>query len=124
MFLGNGDGTFQAPVSYSAGGNGTDSVSIGDVNGDGYPDLITANCGKCLNACDNGTVGVLLGGAVDLDKHRVPRSLRLLQGAGVCIAYSLTLDADHCCAKITAASLTDVSTSIISKCDASVAYMT
>ena len=61
VLLGNGDGTFQAAVSYSAGGSGTDSVTIADVNGDGHLDLVTANCGNGSNECDNGTVGVLLG---------------------------------------------------------------
>ncbi len=55
VLLGNGDGTFQSPVSYSSGGilpyyGG--SVAIADVNGDGKPDLIATN---------RGSVAVLLG---------------------------------------------------------------
>jgi len=41
IMLGNGDGTFQAPVSYNAagaGGNGG-AVAVGDFNGDGKPDI-------------------------------------------------------------------------------------
>lgn len=38
VFFGNGDGTFQAPVSY-AGANVPYSVAVGDFNGDGLPDL-------------------------------------------------------------------------------------
>ena len=37
IILGNGDGTFQAPVSYATGD--VASISIGDVNGDGLLDI-------------------------------------------------------------------------------------
>jgi hypothetical protein len=53
VLLGSGDGTFQAPVSYSSGGYGATSVAIGDVNGDGNPDLVVAN--------SDSSVSVLLG---------------------------------------------------------------
>ena len=46
VLLGNGDGTFQAPVSYSAWSVG--SVAVADLNGDGYPDLVASNyCQRC-----------------------------------------------------------------------------
>jgi hypothetical protein len=55
VLLGNGDGTFQAAVSYSVGPFGYFAVSVttGDFNGDGKLDLVTANRG--------GDVSVLLG---------------------------------------------------------------
>jgi len=42
VFLGNGDGTFQAPVTYAAG-SGPISVIAGDFNGDTKLDLAVAN---------------------------------------------------------------------------------
>ena len=60
VLLGNGDGTFQAAVSYNSGGEDADSVAVADVNGDGHPDLLVAN--QCLNSnCTSGDVSVLLG---------------------------------------------------------------
>jgi hypothetical protein len=56
--LGNGDGTFQKATQYNSGGNFANSVAIGDVNGDGHPDLIVAN--MCDAGCE-GIIGVLLG---------------------------------------------------------------
>lgn len=53
VFLGNGNDTFQAGVSYATGA-GADSIAVGDVNGDGFLDLVTANSTA-------GTVSVLLG---------------------------------------------------------------
>src|SRR5580704_7362369 len=54
VLLGNGDGTFQAAVSYRSGGTSAASVAVADVNGDGRLDLLVANSGSS-------TVGVLLG---------------------------------------------------------------
>lgn len=59
VLLGNGDGTFQSGVTYTAGYSPT-SVAIGDVNGDGRPDLVIANQYQC-SSCSNGGFSVLLG---------------------------------------------------------------
>jgi hypothetical protein len=53
VLLGNGDGTFGVKTDYSTG-NWAHSVAIGDLNGDGKPDLATANEGSSA-------VSVLLG---------------------------------------------------------------
>jgi hypothetical protein len=52
VLLGNGNGTFQAPVNYSVS-SPTESIVIGDFNGDGIPDL-------ALDSCCSG-IFVLLG---------------------------------------------------------------
>lgn len=53
VLLGNGDGTFGAASMY-AGGSDPLFVAVGDVNGDGYVDLVAANS-------DTSTVSVLAG---------------------------------------------------------------
>jgi hypothetical protein len=60
VFLGNGDGTFQAEVRYDSGGPFTYSVAVGDFNGDGNLDLVVADCSPYTGA-SCGLVGVLLG---------------------------------------------------------------
>jgi len=42
LLLGNGDGTFGEATAFGAGA-GPISVAMGDVNGDGRPDLVVAN---------------------------------------------------------------------------------
>ena len=44
VLLNSGDGSFQARREYAAD-EGAESVAIGDLNGDGKPDLVTANVG-------------------------------------------------------------------------------
>jgi hypothetical protein len=53
IMLGNGDGTFQAPVTYTTAEDPR-MVIVGDFNGDGKLDLATANA-------DSETISVLLG---------------------------------------------------------------
>ena len=62
VMLGKGNGTFQAPLSYSSGGCGVPYVSLADVNSDGRPDLIvsTSSQSNC-SLLDPGLVSVLLG---------------------------------------------------------------
>ena len=59
VLLGNGDGTFQTPVSHESGGGGATSVAIADLNGDGRPDVVVANACISQSSCE-GAAGVLL----------------------------------------------------------------
>jgi hypothetical protein len=60
ILLGNGDGTFQAPVTYDTGSVDATSVAVADLNGDGKPDIVAAHvCDYC--SVGTGTVGVLIG---------------------------------------------------------------
>jgi streptogramin lyase len=59
VFLGNGDGTLAPPVFYSASDDrffGPFGLALGDFNGDGIPDLVTA-----LSQSSEGRVSVFLG---------------------------------------------------------------
>ncbi|HEY1771836.1 MAG TPA: FG-GAP-like repeat-containing protein [Gammaproteobacteria bacterium] len=60
IFLGNGDGTFQAMQTYKVGAN-PQRVLLVDVNGDGILDAVTVNAGSTTADNGEGSVSVLLG---------------------------------------------------------------
>jgi hypothetical protein len=62
VMLGNGDGTFQAPVAYGWDGYRATSVVIADINEDGKPDLVIGGA-SCPEQCGFvfGGIAVLLG---------------------------------------------------------------
>ncbi len=43
MLLGNGDGSFQAPLTQTTGGFSPIEAQVGDFNADGIPDVMTGN---------------------------------------------------------------------------------
>jgi hypothetical protein len=63
VLLGKGDGTFHPAKTYPSGGFGTVSVAVADLNKDGKPDILVANCGPlaCGPGSPGGNVGVLMG---------------------------------------------------------------
>jgi hypothetical protein len=63
VLLGNGDGTYQAPLRFYSGGKSALSIAVADINGDGKPDLLVGN--KCMthSDCTSGGIGALLGTA-------------------------------------------------------------
>ena len=76
VLLGNGDGTFKTAVAYPSGGNGSRSVALADLNGDGTIDVLTASCGPeaCAPSFPGGTAAVLLGSGNGTLQAAVPYS--------------------------------------------------
>lgn len=62
VMIGNGDGTFQPVVIYKAGEKFVSSLKLADVNGDGYVDVVVADCAMGQYVCQvSASVSVLLG---------------------------------------------------------------
>jgi hypothetical protein len=60
VLLGNDDGTFQPAVTYYTGDYSMpESLAVGDLNGDGYPDIAVANFGHSDCDCNDGRIGLL-----------------------------------------------------------------
>jgi len=63
VLLNQGDGTFQDAVIYTASGTTTSWVDIGDVDGDGHPDVVAVNycADPADSSCAAGSVDLMLG---------------------------------------------------------------
>jgi len=62
VLLGNGDGTFQPPVTYDTGQySEPEALAVGDLNGDGHPDIAVANFSHSDCDCNDGLVSVFWG---------------------------------------------------------------
>ncbi len=90
VLLGNGDGTFQNPLSFATGSN-PEQVVVGDFNGDGRLDLVVANL-------DDSFVSVLLqqtpGPAVTLSPSSLNFGSQLIYTASTPQTVTLTNTGD------------------------------
>jgi hypothetical protein len=66
---GNGEGTFEAPVSFGADQNPS-ALTIRDLNGDGKPDIVVANQGS-------NDITVLLNETTPQSEHNIVRPMRV-----------------------------------------------
>jgi hypothetical protein len=86
VLLGRPDGSYSEPVLFTTG-CGAQAVAVGDVNGDGVPDIITANS----PTFDSGTVSILLGNGNGTFRSRITIPLR---GSASAVAV-VDVDGDH-----------------------------
>jgi FG-GAP-like repeat/Bacterial Ig-like domain (group 3) len=77
VLLGNGDGSFQAPVLYAVGTSPW-NVVVGDINNDGFQDLAVASDGT-------GSVSVLVGNGDGTFKPYIPFSIGSSQVGSVAL---------------------------------------
>ena len=89
VLLGNGDGIFQAPVTFVSAGFSGDSVTAADVNGDGKPDVLLLNY-SCSSTCTNSTASVFINTSVGPTTTTVVSSLNP-SGFGQAVTLTATV---------------------------------
>lgn len=93
VLLGNGDGTFHHARIFPSGGSISASVVV-DLNHDGHPDVVVANCAANGQFCPtgHGSVGVLLGNG---DGSLQPVTLYDSGGLGATFVAVVDVNGDH-----------------------------
>lgn len=86
VLFGNGNGTFSPNAVYVSGGEDASSIAVGDLNGDGKPDLVVATGCPSSYQCTNGTVSVLLNGGNGAFLYPVTYSTGPQQADSVAVA--------------------------------------
>jgi VCBS repeat protein len=76
VLVGNGDGTFQNAITYDSGGQGANSIAVGDLKGNARLDVVVANCAATasIEQCNQGpgVVSILLGNGDGTFQTAVP----------------------------------------------------
>jgi hypothetical protein len=86
VLLGNGDGTFQSPATYDAGGFFSSAMAVTDVNADGTPDVLVLECTHHGFNCLAGGGGIKGAGRVRIlagDGHGGFRFLQRYSSGGI-----------------------------------------
>jgi flagellin-like hook-associated protein FlgL len=83
VLLGSGDGTFAAKQSFTAGPSAPGNVEVGDFNGDGVVDVVTADFGTGTGS----TVSVLFGNSLSGVSALQRFSLATRDGARAAMTY-------------------------------------
>lgn len=85
VFLGNGDGTFQAGGAYASASQTPNAIALADLNGDGKMDLVV-NSGLPADGSLNAVISVLIGKGDGTFKTATTVKLPNLESTTACMA--------------------------------------